>query len=124
MIRRTPIGIEGYTEWMTVYLDYVRAEALRNAIDAALARVAPGPRRDGMAALRGQGAAGAGDVQYGSITTVTNDEETVVGLQSKLLFMLELLQTADARPTSQAVDAVRRLGDVLPELERRWSAMN
>jgi len=109
---------------MTVYNDYVRLQELRETMDAALSRADAGSARDDMEALRGPGAPGAGDVQYGNITAVPNDQETVVGLQAKLLFMLELLQTADARPTSQAVEAVRRLGDVRPELERRWRAMN
>jgi hypothetical protein len=37
------------------------------------------------------------------------NEETVAGLQQKLLFMVSLLQSADARPTAQGADAVKRL---------------
>jgi hypothetical protein len=35
--------------------------------------------------------------------------DPLAGLQQKLLFMMSLLQSADARPTAQAADAVKRL---------------
>jgi len=108
---------------MACHRDYLRAQALREAIDGAVAAGVSAQRRTALNALRGVGSPGAGDVLYGSIAEVAAEEETVVGLQEKLLFMLELLQGADARPTTQAVDAVRRLGEVLPALERRWAAL-
>ena len=60
------------------------------------------------------------DILYDSITAVDRSQETVVALQQKLLFMLSLLQAADARPTSQAAAAAKQLTDMVPALERRW----
>jgi hypothetical protein len=62
-------------------------------------------------------------VLYDSITAADPSQETVVGLQQKLLFMMNLLQAADARPTTQAVEAVKQLTAMVPVLEQRWGGM-
>jgi hypothetical protein len=108
---------------MACYRGYLRAQAIRDGIDGALEAASDPARRAALMALRGEGAPGAADILYDSITAVPPDKETVVGLQEKLLFMLALLQSADARPTAQAADAVRRLEQVVPALEARWAAM-
>jgi len=46
--------------------------------------------------------------------------ETIVGLQEKLLFMLDLIQNADARPSTQASEAVEQLESSLARLLSRW----
>ena len=51
------------------------------------------------------------------------EEETVVGVQHKLLFVLKLLQDADARPTTQALEAVERLEATLAAVQARWDAL-
>jgi hypothetical protein len=58
-------------------------------------------------------------VLYGSISAADPIEDTVAGLQQKLLFMVSLLQSADARPTAQAADAMKRLTAMVPVLEQR-----
>jgi hypothetical protein len=58
------------------------------------------------------------DVLYGSIRDVPIEEETASGLQQKFLYMLKLLQHADARPTSQALAAVARLEERLRDFSR------
>jgi photosystem II stability/assembly factor-like uncharacterized protein len=111
---------------MTCYRAYVRAQALRDAIEADLAATTPPPtasRREAGQGLRGNGAPREADVLYGSIYRVAPDSETVVGLQRKLLFLLSALQGADARPTSATQEAVRAVVDALPHLERRWAAV-
>jgi hypothetical protein len=70
-------------------------------------------------ALRGSGTPEYPDILYDSISAVDPKEETVVGLQQKLLFMMNVVQGADARPTAQTVDAVKRLTAMLPLLEQR-----
>jgi hypothetical protein len=82
-----------------------------------------GGKREQLMALRGSGAPENPNLLYDSITEVDPSQETVVGLQQKLLFMLNLLQSADARPTAQAADAVKRLIAVLPLLEQRWAQL-
>jgi len=108
---------------MACYRDYLRAQALRESIDRILSGGVSAGRRARLDALRGVGSPEAPDVLYGNITVVSAEQETVVGLQEKLLFMLELLQSADARPTDPAVDAVRRLGEMVPALERRFGGL-
>ena len=65
---------------------------------------------------RGTGSPGGGDILYGSIYETSNEKETVVGLQEKFLFMLHVLQTADARPTPQSILAIEKLEAALQYL--------
>ena len=58
---------------------------------------------------RGSGSPGGGDILYGSIYETSNEKETVVGLQEKFLFMLHVLQSADARPTPQSILAIEKM---------------
>jgi hypothetical protein len=102
---------------LACYRAYQRAQEMRESLDAALAEQTD--RRDQWIALRGSGSPENPDVLYDSISAADPNEETVVGLQQKLLFMVSLLQSADARPTAQAADAVKRLTAIVPVLERR-----
>ena len=47
------------------------------------------------------------------------DRETIVGLQNKFLFMITLLQGADARPTPQALAALAELQKSVAVLKSR-----
>ena len=106
------------------YRGYLRAQAMRNAIEARLREAGPGAaRRATLQALRGEGLPGDADVMYGSIYAVPDSTETVVGLQEKFLYMLNLLQAADAKPTMQAREAVASLQKTLTALEARWAAL-
>jgi hypothetical protein len=74
-------------------------------------------------ALRGNGEPGMQDVLYGSITAVPLEQETIVGVQQKFLFMMTLLQGADASPTPQALAAVAELETMLAALKVRFNAV-
>jgi len=106
---------------MACYRAYGRLQDIREAIDAAAAQ--PSSRREQQVALRGSGTPENPDILYDSITATDPSQETIVGLQQKLLFMLALLQGADARPTSQAVAAVQQLTAVVPAIEQRWDQL-
>jgi photosystem II stability/assembly factor-like uncharacterized protein len=111
---------------LACYRAYLEAQDLREAIDQALgesATPASASLREKATALRGSGSPGDPDILYGSIYEASPDEETVVGLQHKLLFLLKVLQEADARPTSQAMAAVRTLGQTLSVLKQRWERL-
>ena len=109
---------------MAGYRAYLRAQAVRDAIDALLARGGlTDTRRGALQALRGQGLPGDPDIMYGSVYAEADAAETIVGLQEKCLYMLNLLQAADARPTTQAQDAVASLQKTLAALEARWAAL-
>jgi hypothetical protein len=102
------------------YRAYLRAQELRDRIDES---IAAGGGHGQIAALRGAGEPGDPDILYGSIYETPVDEETVVGLQHKLLFILNILQGADARPTPQALEAVVKLQVTLEALEERWEEL-
>ena len=73
--------------------------------------------------FRGQGNPSGGDMLYGSIAETTLQQETIVSLQHKFLFMLDLLQAADERPTMQAEDGINKLELRLEEMKDRWNMM-
>jgi len=104
---------------LACYRGYLAAQKLREALDASIQGAADPARRAALEKLRGSGRPGDQDVLYGSITAAAEGEETVVGLQEKFLYVLNLLQAADARPTSQAAEAVSALQKALAALETR-----
>ncbi len=99
---------------LACYRGYLEAQEMREAMDAL------GAEREEWTKLRGEGEPEEPDTLYGSITETSQEQETLVGLQQKFLYMLKLLQQADARPTSQALEAVRKLQERLRSLARRW----
>ena len=102
---------------MACYRGYLTAQDLREAIEAAT--LAEG-EQDAWTTLRGARLPGAADTLYGSIYETPPEEETVTGLQQKFLYMMTLLQQADARPTAQAIRAVEQLSATLQALSQRW----
>ena len=109
---------------MAAYRAYTQAQALRDGVDTALARPdVTADNRRALERLRGAGLPGDADVMYGSISAAPPDQETIVGLQEKLLHMLVLLQAADAKPTAQAREAADRLQQALRGLESRRAAL-
>jgi photosystem II stability/assembly factor-like uncharacterized protein len=61
------------------------------------------------------------DIIYFSPFASRGGQETLAGLQTRLLYLMALLQSADAKPTSQAVAAVRHQEGALKELLGRWA---
>ena len=105
---------------MRCYQDYHRLQEIREAIDRELEGDVGQGRREELLALRGSRDPGEPDILYGSIYAAAPEEETVVGLQHKLLFLLNLFQGADAHPTRQAQEAVVVLEASLGALAIRW----
>lgn len=92
------------------YRGYQRLQQLREKMEVKL-QSEPGSKEE-MNALRariGSGNPSGGDILYGSIYESTPEKETLVGLQEKFLHMLQVLQTADARPTPKAISAIEQL---------------
>jgi photosystem II stability/assembly factor-like uncharacterized protein len=98
---------------------YRRLQAARDEIDAQLEESPGNATTSALGALRGEGQPGNPDILYGSIRAVPAEEETIVGLQEKVLFLLQLLQSADARPTEQAERAVAEVEVNLMQLVLR-----
>ncbi len=97
------------------YRGYLETQRIREAIDR--------ERRAPWMTLRGERDPGEPDTLYGSIRETPPDEETLVGLQEKFLYLLKLLQQADRRPTAQALEAVQKLEESLHSMIRRWEAL-
>jgi len=97
-----------------LYDAYHQLQTARDSIDQQIE--ARSGERAALIPRRGEGQPGNPDTLYGSIYAAPEGEETIVGLQNKLLFMLNLIQNADARPSKQSSEAVDYLLDSLPEL--------
>jgi photosystem II stability/assembly factor-like uncharacterized protein len=74
--------------------------------------------------VEGTGMASDVDIIYFSPSASQGRQETLAGLQTKLLYLMTLLQSADARPTSQAVAAVHEQQGSLKEVLGRWSDLS
>lgn len=109
---------------MAAYNGYHELQSIREAMDNVLAdpkkKWKPG-QKEALAALRGNGDPDGGDFLYGSIAESALEKESVVSLQHKMLYMVTLLQSADAKPTAQASDAVSRLKARAKELADAWA---
>lgn len=100
-------------------------QTMKEAIDrTAQSKVNTGKdNKSALMKLRGEGRVGDMDIVYGSIYMAKDGEETIVGLQRKFLYLLNLLQAADARPTTQAIDGVKTLLEVKKGIEEKYSSI-
>jgi photosystem II stability/assembly factor-like uncharacterized protein len=74
--------------------------------------------------VEGTGMASDVDIIYFSPSASQGQQETLAGLQTKLLYLMTLLQSADAKPTSQAVAAVHEQQGSLKGVLGRWSDLS
>jgi hypothetical protein len=56
---------------------------------------------------------------YGSISNTPIEKETIVALQEKLLYLMAVLQSAEAKPTAAQVQAVTKLTVAAIEMKKR-----
>tara|TARA_X000001036_G_scaffold394841_1_gene395415 strand:- start:478 stop:789 length:312 start_codon:yes stop_codon:yes gene_type:complete len=73
--------------------------------------------------LLGSGTPRDQDILYGSIRAVSSEKETIIGLQNKFIYMINVLQSADVNPTSQAQEGVKYLLDVAMDLKVRFNKL-
>jgi photosystem II stability/assembly factor-like uncharacterized protein len=109
------------------YNSYRQLQRLREATDAMLADAKKKWKKglkDQVASLRGNGDPNGGDFLYGSISASALEIETIVSLQEKYLFMLSILQSADAKPTQQTQEGIRKLNSRLIEIKEKWEGLN
>lgn len=108
---------------LACYNGYLRLQKIREAIEAVLQKSTNQKKREALQTLRGSGLPGNPDLLYGSITAVSGEKETMVGLQQKFLYLLNILQGVDARPTQQAIAGVKALEEMTEALAQRWKAL-
>jgi photosystem II stability/assembly factor-like uncharacterized protein len=109
------------------YQNYQALQNIRETIDSKLKkneRDWKSGEKEKLIALRGQGSPQDGDVLYGSIAESPLNQESIVGLQSKYLHVLVVLQSADARPTEATIKAVKKLGQRMKEMNERYQTFN
>lgn len=106
------------------YTDYGLLQEIRNAVDIRLADTKKGKKElERLSRFRGEGKPQGGDILYGSIVQTPLKEETLVSLQEKLLFLMEVLQSADARPAAQTEAAVESLAKQTQAMLQLWRGM-
>ncbi len=103
------------------YQAYLKIQTIRDSIDGLLTNGTSRETDEDLRKLRGNGLPSAPDPMYGSITETPSSDETIVGLQRKLLFLLTVFQGADSRPTEQAMKAVATLEGTAEVLAQRYS---
>ena len=108
---------------MICYQAYHELQDIREAIDARLKTGTGTEQREKMEARRGEGGPEDADILYGSVYETPLEEETVVALQYKFLHFIQLLQSADARPTAQVTAGVNKLKKTLEGVLSRWEAL-
>jgi photosystem II stability/assembly factor-like uncharacterized protein len=106
---------------MECYRAYNQLLEWRNNIDSQLKDTnLSSAMKESLMNFRGNGSPSDGDFLYGSISEGNPEDETIVDLQHKYLFMLNVLQSADVRPTTQMEDGMRRLRERLLVTENRF----
>ena len=71
-------------------------------------------------AIDGTGWAEDVDVMYSAAYATNRNEETFAGLQTKLLYLMAVMQGADAQPTTQVVAAVKDQQQSMKNVLGRW----
>jgi hypothetical protein len=107
---------------MQCYTNYETLQLIRESIDKIL--TSKSSEQELLLKYRGQGAPNNGDIIYGSIYESALENESIVGLQSKLLFLLNVLQNTDAKPTTKTQEASNILNKRVAEMVSVWRSMD
>jgi len=111
---------------LACYRAYHELQQMREAMDKRLedtkAKWKKGMKEQA-GSLRGVGFPDHPDVMYGSIHEVPLERETVVGLQDKFLHLMEILQSADAKPTQATIASIDKLILRKEEVVNRWKTL-
>ncbi len=104
---------------LTCYKGYMQAQKIREEILEALVD-AKKDREKELSGFLGNRTPGNPDVLYGSIYHTDKENETVTGLQHKFLFLMNLVQGADVKPTTQAQEGITTMTESLKHIEMKW----
>ena len=97
------------------YNNYHILQDIREELDLLIENATTGKFEE-LLKFRGEGDPGNGDILYGSIYQSSLSDETIVGLQEKLLYMLLVFQSADVYPTDSAIQAASQLDQRVKEM--------
>ena len=104
------------------YFGYLKAQEIREEVEANMESAAE-DQQAALKKLRGEGAPGEPNILYDYIRQAALEDETLVDLQYKFLWVMYVLQSADARPTTQTKEAVMRLERSLGHIIDRWEKL-
>jgi len=104
------------------YISYNNLQLIRENIDNLLlsTRTWKNGQKEALEKFRGSGAPSNEDFVYGSISETSIDVETIVNLQSKFLYLLSVIQSADAKPTLKTMEALNALVQSEKAMENFW----
>jgi hypothetical protein len=107
------------------YNSYNVLQGIRSTIDRQLETQTKWKKgkKEELKAFRGQGNVNDVDIVYSSISQTTLDKETIVGLQKKFLYVMKVLESADAEPTVQNMEALKILDKRLHEMIDKWNTL-
>src|SRR5262249_47598224 len=71
-------------------------------------------------AFEGDGPPSDVDIVYFTVSSGKREKETLNGLQTKLLYLMQLLQAADAEPTTAQVASTKDENELLGAMAERW----
>lgn len=111
---------------MQVYNGYNELQQIREAANKQLngAQKLKSTKRSALEKIIGSGDPQNGDPLYGSIQEIPFERETVVNLQEQLLYLMVVLQNADARPTNPTQEAVNALLKRTEEMQLKWQSLS
>lgn len=103
------------------YNNYETLQVIRESIDKKLAD--KDDSKNELQKFRGSGEPNNGDIIYGSIYYSELKDETIVSLQSKLIYLLTVLQNADEMPTAKTQEAASMLDKRVVEMAQLWDSL-
>ncbi len=103
------------------YRNYEKLQDMLEAADQLL--VSHRGSKKTLLKFRGEGVPEDGDLLYGNSYASELEAETLVGLQSKLLYLLKVLQNSDTKPTTKTEEAATLLNQRVGEMTAIWKAM-
>ncbi|MDT0607592.1 VPS10 domain-containing protein [Croceitalea rosinachiae] len=110
---------------MDVYKAYLELQDIR---ETSMAKLESGKlrskKKSTIMAFIGIGNPENGDPLYGSIRATSLENETIVKLQEKLLYLLVILQNSDSRPTVPTEEAVKKLWMQTDEMKSIWTSIS
>jgi photosystem II stability/assembly factor-like uncharacterized protein len=98
----------------------VRLHALDQSTLPAGVRQLLGAVTNGVERLRGTGSPSAPTPDYSGVTASPAQSDSIVSVQTRLAYLLVVLQSADAEPTGQALQGIEGQRETITRLDARW----
>ncbi len=103
------------------YNGFNELEILKKSIRLTLNALPTGPKKTTLESIIGDGSPNIPDMLYSSITVAHDGNETLTGMQTKYLYLMAVLQSADVAPTKQTKKAIVNLASMMDELKAKIS---